>query len=175
MARIVVSGGTGYIGRALVQQLVARGDAVTVLTRGAGRDGNPTSVSWDPYQVGDWAKALAEVKRSAELWEPDHDAHLERTSHPHIGHLYAVSGRTADARSVLRRMEEESRKSYVWAHGFALIYAGLGERDEAFRWLRKVEQDPTEDFAFVHLDPRLSELRSDSRFADVLRLMRLPR
>jgi uncharacterized protein len=58
MARIVVGGGTGYIGRALVQQLVARGDAVTVLTRGAARDGNPRSVSWDPYQVGDWAKAL---------------------------------------------------------------------------------------------------------------------
>jgi uncharacterized protein len=58
MARIVVSGGTGYIGRVLVQQLVARGDDVTVLTRGAARDGNPRSVSWDPYSVGDWAKAL---------------------------------------------------------------------------------------------------------------------
>jgi uncharacterized protein (TIGR01777 family) len=58
MACIVVSGGTGYIGRVLVQQLVARGDAVTVLTRGAARDGNPARVSWDPYQVGDWAKVL---------------------------------------------------------------------------------------------------------------------
>lgn len=53
-----MSGGTGYIGRALVQKLVARGDSVTVLTRGAAGDGNPRRVSWDPYQVGDWAKAL---------------------------------------------------------------------------------------------------------------------
>ncbi len=58
MARIVVSGGTGYIGRALVEQLVARGDSVTVLTRGAARDGNPRHVTWNPYEVGDWAKAL---------------------------------------------------------------------------------------------------------------------
>ncbi len=58
MARIVVSGGTGYIGRALVQQLVARGDTVTVLTRGAARHGNPRHVTWDPYELGDWAKAL---------------------------------------------------------------------------------------------------------------------
>lgn len=58
MKRIVVSGGTGYIGSALVKHWVARGDSVTVLTRGAARDGNPRSVTWDPYTVGDWAQAL---------------------------------------------------------------------------------------------------------------------
>jgi uncharacterized protein (TIGR01777 family) len=58
MKRIVVSGGTGYIGSILVQQLVERGDAVTVLTRGPSRDGNPRNVTWDPYTAGDWAKAL---------------------------------------------------------------------------------------------------------------------
>jgi len=58
MKRIVVSGGSGYIGSALVKQLVARGDSVTVLTRSAACDGNPRSITWDPYQVGDWAKAV---------------------------------------------------------------------------------------------------------------------
>lgn len=59
MKRIVVSGGTGYIGRELVARLLARGDSVTVLTRGAGRDGNPRHVTWNPYEApGDWAKAL---------------------------------------------------------------------------------------------------------------------
>ena len=58
MKRIVISGGTGYIGGALVRQLIARGDEVTVLTRGAAAEGNPRRVSWDPYTVGEWAKAL---------------------------------------------------------------------------------------------------------------------
>jgi uncharacterized protein (TIGR01777 family) len=58
MKRIVVSGGTGYIGRALVEHLVSRGDSVTVLTRGASGTGNPSRAHWDPYQLGDWAKAL---------------------------------------------------------------------------------------------------------------------
>jgi uncharacterized protein (TIGR01777 family) len=58
MKRIVIGGGTGYIGRALALHLVARGDSVTVLTRGAASSGNPRAVSWDPYAVGEWATAL---------------------------------------------------------------------------------------------------------------------
>jgi uncharacterized protein len=58
MKRIVVSGGTGYIGSALVARLVARGDEVIVLTRGEGRAGNPRRVSWDPYELGAWAEAF---------------------------------------------------------------------------------------------------------------------
>jgi uncharacterized protein len=58
MKRIVVTGGSGYIGSALVQHLVARGDSVAVLTRGQSAPGNPQRVSWDPYVLGDWAKAL---------------------------------------------------------------------------------------------------------------------
>lgn len=59
MKRVIVSGGTGFIGSALVARLVARGDAVTVLTRGAPQSGNPQHVSWDPYgPSGEWVKAL---------------------------------------------------------------------------------------------------------------------
>ncbi len=61
MQRIVVSGGSGYIGRALVRHLLARGDRVTVLTRGADAPASPAApahVHWDPYQLGEWAAAL---------------------------------------------------------------------------------------------------------------------
>jgi uncharacterized protein len=58
MARIIVSGGTGYIGTALVKRLVARGDEVTVLTRGEARAGSPRRVSWNPYELGEWGKAF---------------------------------------------------------------------------------------------------------------------
>jgi uncharacterized protein (TIGR01777 family) len=61
MRRIVVSGGTGYVGSALVKYLVGRGDRVTVLTRGKPSEGNLSRISWDPYAVGDWANALEGV------------------------------------------------------------------------------------------------------------------
>jgi hypothetical protein len=51
----------------------------------------------------------------------------------------------------------------------------LGEHDEAFRWLGKVEEDRGEWFAFAGVDPRLDALRSDPRFASVLRRVRLSR
>ena len=54
-------------------------------------------------------------------------------------------------------------------YNFAVLYAGLGERDEAFRWLQKVDEDRSEWFAAVNVDPRLDALHSDPRFAGILR------
>lgn len=52
MSQIVVSGGTGFVGRALVSALLARGDTVTVLTRNQNRvdqlfAGKARSTHWD--------------------------------------------------------------------------------------------------------------------------------
>lgn len=59
MARVVVPGGTGYLGRALTERLVARGDEVVVLTRGPGRRGDGyRKVTWDGCTVGAWGEEL---------------------------------------------------------------------------------------------------------------------
>jgi uncharacterized protein len=63
--RIVVTGGTGYVGRALVPRLVARGFEVAVLSRGATLPAELASVpgvrvvTWDAATEGDWVKELA--------------------------------------------------------------------------------------------------------------------
>jgi uncharacterized protein (TIGR01777 family) len=61
VARIVMPGGTGYLGRALTERLVARGDEVVVLTRGAPQrhTGRWREVSWDARSIGPWAEELA--------------------------------------------------------------------------------------------------------------------
>lgn len=58
MKRVVVSGGTGYIGSALVRHLLSRGDEVTVLTRGESSSGTPRRAHWDPETPGAWGQAL---------------------------------------------------------------------------------------------------------------------
>jgi len=59
MARIVIPGGTGYLGRALASKLLHRGDDVVVLTRGRDRvEGGVRLVHWDAETVGDWIEHL---------------------------------------------------------------------------------------------------------------------
>jgi tetratricopeptide (TPR) repeat protein len=86
-----------------------------------------------------------------------------------LGHAYALAGRKDDARQILKRLNELSRQGYVSPYHIALIYIGLGEKEEAFAWLEKAHNDRYWMMAFLKVDPRLDPLRSDLRFQDLLR------
>ncbi|MFA9432998.1 epimerase [Egicoccus sp. AB-alg2] len=59
MARVVLAGGSGYLGRHLAQRLRERGDEVVVLTRGtSGHRGGVRFEHWDGRTVGSWAAVL---------------------------------------------------------------------------------------------------------------------
>ena len=57
--KIVVAGGTGFIGRPLVSGLVARGDDVVVLTRNPGNVQGARGVAWRPPSVDAWADEVS--------------------------------------------------------------------------------------------------------------------
>ena len=62
MAVVTVTGGTGYIGRALIEQLIANGHTVTALARPQSRGKVPagaTIVEGSPLQSEDVARALS--------------------------------------------------------------------------------------------------------------------
>ena len=121
-------------------------------------------------QKGEFSKAIAEMERAYEL-----DKDTESEGLAQLGHIYATAGRTADARRVLGQLKELSGKRYVSAYNMGVLYAGLGERDEAFRWLEKVEEDRSEWFALINVDPRLDGLHGDARFRGILRRVGLGR
>ena len=54
-----------------------------------------------------------------------------------LGRAYGRVGRTGEAKDVLRRMEERSRREYVVPYHFAYVYAGLGEDETAMDWLER--------------------------------------
>lgn len=57
--RVLVTGGTGLIGRVVVERLLARGDEVVVLTRSPRTGGRITYVQGDPAVAGPWVEELA--------------------------------------------------------------------------------------------------------------------
>jgi Flp pilus assembly protein TadD len=91
-----------------------------------------------------------------------------------LGHVYAVSGKKAEARAVLDELKQRSRKEYVPADNIALVYAGLGEKDQAFTWLEKAYEEHAFKMAWLKVEPYWDSLRSDPRFSDLLRRVGLP-
>ena len=81
-----------------------------------------------------------------------------------LGHAYAVAGRVARARGVLDSLRARAARSYVPSYWFALVHAGLGERDQAMQYLERAYQERSTVLAYVRIDPRLQSLRDHPRF-----------
>jgi Tetratricopeptide repeat len=58
-----------------------------------------------------------------------------------LGHLYASSGRSAEARVIFDELRARSQSTYVPAYDLALVCVGLGETDQAFEWLDRAYCD----------------------------------
>jgi TolB-like protein/Tfp pilus assembly protein PilF len=82
-----------------------------------------------------------------------------------LGHAYASSGKKTEALKVLNQLKELSKQRYVSAYSFAIFYLGLGDKEEALRWLEKSYQDRAgTDISSIKIDPFLDALRGDPRF-----------
>jgi TolB-like protein/tetratricopeptide (TPR) repeat protein len=101
---------------------------------------------------------------------------LEVQDHPRLrgllGYAYVLAGREAEARKVLEALRESPR--YGSAFAIARIHAALGERDQAFEWLRKACDERDSLVIWLKVDATMDNLRADPRFAGVLKSMGLP-
>ena len=86
-----------------------------------------------------------------------------------LGHDYAVSGRRDEALGMVTHLQEVSRHGYVPALYFALLYTGLSDRDNAFRWMNAAVEERTEYLIYLGTEPVADPLRSDRRFPDLAR------
>jgi serine/threonine protein kinase/Flp pilus assembly protein TadD len=89
-----------------------------------------------------------------------------------LGYAYGVSGRAAEAQVVLDKLPEESQR-YIPALAFAFVHAGLGQKDQAFEWLDKAYAERFGWLILLNVEPKLDELRSDPRFTDLVRHLKL--
>jgi DNA-binding winged helix-turn-helix (wHTH) protein/TolB-like protein/Tfp pilus assembly protein PilF len=111
--------------------------------------------------------------------EPDHavatyDRALE--IHPNSqllslqAYAHASAGRREKALVMLRELEKDADPP---AHNLALAWVALGDHDRAFAWLERAYDERLFLLRFVTVLPGYAPLRSDPRYAALLRKMRL--
>jgi TolB-like protein/class 3 adenylate cyclase/Flp pilus assembly protein TadD len=82
-----------------------------------------------------------------------------------LAHAYAFSDNKIEAGKILDQLVQLSKQRYVAAYSFALVYLGLGDKEEALRWLEKSYQDRAgSDIGYIRVDPFLDPLRGDPPF-----------
>ncbi len=92
----------------------------------------------------------------------------------YVAHLYAVQGRRADALRLLEELKARHKPGDMLCYSIALVYVGLRDKDHAFQWLQNSYTEHAVDLLDLNDDPRIELLRSDPRFAALLRRINFP-
>jgi hypothetical protein len=91
-----------------------------------------------------------------------------------LGYAYAAAEKRAQAHKVLQELKGLAPGRFAFALPIARIHAALGEKDQEFEWLRKAGDERDSAVIWLKVDPTLDGLRSDPRFAQVVKDMGLP-
>lgn len=121
----------------------------------------------------DWNFLLGDIYAEKGMFNESIAAFLKSGDSPyplgHLGNAYARAGQADAARRTIAQLENDVRKSGVGRYEIALVYAGLGDRNNAFQWLEEAYRVHDVGLVYLKVDPCLDPLRSDPRFDDLLR------
>ena len=112
-----------------------------------------------------YAEALAEFNKALTLpgSRPFALANTART--------YALSGKPAEARRILRELESAAAHQYVPAMYIAAIYAALGEGDRSIQWIQKAYAERSDYMVYLGTEPSVDAFRANPRFQSLLKLI----
>jgi len=92
----------------------------------------------------------------------------------HLAHAYALDGQRKKAAKLLQELKQLAKKRHVAPSSFALVFAGLRDREQTLAWLEKAYVARDEMLPFLRVNPKLTFLRRERRFQDLIRRMKLP-
>lgn len=116
-----------------------------------------------------YPEAIRELERATELGGGPMNG-LGR-----LGYAYAVAGRREDALRVLNRITTPPQGERAAPFAAALVHLGMGDRENAIRWLTTAVDERAVYVTSIGADPLFDGLRGDARFAALLRRMNLAR
>ena len=114
---------------------------------------------------GMYAEAINEFQTAINLYGETPSGLID------LGYAYAMSSERDKALAILNKLT--TSKEHVSPAGLAVLYAALGDKEMAFKSLERAYTAHDSQLQYLKVDPRCDSLRSDPRFANLLRRMRL--
>jgi serine/threonine-protein kinase len=126
-----------------------------------------STLGWAYLKSGMPEQGLAELERAAAL-APENVMFRAQ-----LGQAYAMAGKTANAREMLRQLEQLSQERYVSPYHMAYVYTGLGEADRAMDFLERAYEERAGSVYGVKGSFLFTSLHSHPRFQALLRKLNL--
>ncbi|MCC6929002.1 MAG: protein kinase [Gemmatimonadaceae bacterium] len=147
-------------------------EALEQLARTQALDPNFALTYWPLGAVHIWQgrhqEAVADFQRLVDLTDG-------ATGLGYLGITAGVGGHPEVAREALQRLEARARTQYVSPLDRAICHVGVGDYEEAFRWLTRAVDDRVSDLVRLYSLPWPAEIRADPRFESVARQVGIAR
>ena len=85
-----------------------------------------------------------------------------------FAHAAALAGKPEITKKIITQLQDISKQMYVSAYDMASIYIGLGQSDEAFKWLEKAFEEHAYLLIYLKVDPLMDPLRPKKHFKKIL-------
>jgi Tol biopolymer transport system component/serine/threonine protein kinase/tetratricopeptide (TPR) repeat protein len=112
---------------------------------------------------GMFTEALAEFQKEKELAGDNPGMKAK------LGHVYAATGKRAEALKVVGELLALRRRQFVQSYEIAQIYAMLGDEEKALEWIARAGEEHSFGVAFAAVDPDLEKLRDNPRLQELLK------
>jgi eukaryotic-like serine/threonine-protein kinase len=160
------------------------------------------NVGWCYYLAGDWDRAVEEEKNTLRLGPGFIVAHgylgqayLEKRMYDQaldefrqtvslapgdtsrkaeLGGAYARAGKIEQAKEILQEFQHAPRGKYIAPYDWAMLYAGMGNKQETISWLEKAYAERSGRLANLAVHPQFAFLHGEVRFENLLARMNVP-
>ena len=120
-------------------------------------------LGWAYANQGRYQDGIEEIQKSLTL--DGMDASLS----PDLAYIDALTGKKQEAQDILARLLALSKQVPVASGYIALVYIGLGNREQALNWLEKAYDQHSTLMQWLKTDPRFDSIRSEPRFQELMR------
>jgi serine/threonine-protein kinase len=118
--------------------------------------------------LGRFDQAIAELQRAME--QAGGRGALIQSA---LGYAYAVAGRRDEAAEVLAQLQTFPMNRDVSPFYLAMIHAGLGDKEQAIRWLENAVEERYNWVVWLRTEPMFERLRGEERFIELVRMIGL--